>query len=512
MATTTIRPNADNSGVGTFAKVGGAASKVAGLADDVNTTGIKKDGTLTGTQRCSFTYPNTVSLSATQRVRQVRLRIKATTPNSTGKFDAQLGALVSGTTSYATPISVRGTYLTETTFTGAWYPSAPDGAEWTQSRLDGLVSQFSEYREDTFQATLTEAYIDIDVANEPTVAVVTPASASTITATSSPSFSWTYTDSDSDQQSYYHIKVFSSAEYGAGGFNATTSVATYDSGENASADATTGISDGTLLVNGVYRAYIRAGKIIAGRILYSDWAYNQFTQDVVPPTVPTLTATVDSTLNLVTLSAVGASVVSIGLTSQYFIIMRSDDQAVTWVDVRGATELAPDGSFIVAITDYEAPRGISVLYRVNSIGVSGENLLVSAWSANADETIVNDNSWWFKSTSTPAFNLGAIKVANGTQEGFVESVSVFRPLGRTTPVVVGGYTYGNDGQYTITTITDAEFNSIELLLRHQGKLLVQDPYGTQKYIRLLSRSWQAGGTSGRRMRRVNIDYVEIEAF
>jgi hypothetical protein len=109
-------------------------------------------------------------------------------------------------------------------------------------------------------------------------------------------------------------------------------------------------------------------------------------------------------------------------------------------------------------------------------------------------------------------NLGGVRVANGIQEGFTESVAVFRPLGRTTPVVVGGYVYGNDGQYTITTITDSEFNSLETILRYQGKLLVQDPYGTQKYVRLISRSWQMGGTSGRRIRRVSVDYVEIEAY
>ena len=165
MAITTIRPNADGTGVASFSKVGAAASKVAGLADDVNTTGIKKDGSLTGTQRCSFTFPDTVTLSATQKVRYVRLRVKAKTPDNTGKFDAQLGVLLSGTTNYTTPISIRGEYLTETLFTGPWYSSSPDGQEWTQSRLNGIRTQFSEYREDTFQTTLNEVYVDIDVAS-----------------------------------------------------------------------------------------------------------------------------------------------------------------------------------------------------------------------------------------------------------------------------------------------------------------------------------------------------------
>lgn len=599
MAITTIRPNADGTGVANFLKVGAAATKVAGLADDVNTTGIKKDGSLTGTQRCSFTFPNSVSLSATQKVRQVRLRVKVKTPDTTGKFDAQLGILLVGTATYTTPIAVRGEYLTETLFTGPWYSSSPDGQEWTQSRLDGIRAQFSEYREDTFQATLNEVYVDVDVANQPSVNITSPAgttslgtatmtiaspavvtknahglavgapvyftttgalptglvastvyyvtnpltntfnlsttyanavagtkintsgtqsgthtlfSTTVVSSTSSPTIEWTYTDSDGDQQDYYQIKFFTAAQYGAVGFNATTSVPAYDSGEIASGDFSTGITDGTLLVDGVYRVYLRAGKVIAGNILYSDWDYNQFVQDVIPPTIPTLSATYSSSSNYVSISAVGASVVALGFTSQYFHIQRSDDGANTWVDVRGADALVPNGAFTVSIVDHEAPRGQNVVYRVSAVGVLGETLSTSNWSSNLTIAVTNDATWWFKAVSDSDLNLGGIRVANGIQEGFTESVAVFRPLGRTTPVVVGGYVYGNDGQYIITTIDDDEFAGLEILLRHQGKLLVQDPYGTQKYVRLVSRSWQMGGTSGRRVRRVSVDYVEIEAF
>jgi hypothetical protein len=599
MAVTTIRPNADGTGVANFLKVGAAATKVAGLADDVNTTGIKKDGSLIGTQRCSFTFPDSVSLSATQRVRQVRLRIKAKTPDNTGKFDAQLGILLSGTASYTTPIAVRGEYLTETTFTGPWYSTSPDGQEWTQSRLNGIRAQFSEYREDTFQATLNEVYVDVDVANEPTVNITSPTgtsagttatitiaspavvtnnahglavgapvyftttgalptgltvntiyyvtnpatntfnlsttyanavagttintsgsqsgthtvfSTTVVSTTSSPTIEWAYTDSDGDQQDYYQIKFFTAAQFGAVGFNPTTSIPVYDSGEIASGDFSTGITDGTLLVDGVYRVYLRAGKVIAGNILYSQWDFNTYTQDVITPTIPTLSATYNSSLNYVNVNAVGASVVALGFDSQYFNIERSDDGANTWVDVRGADALVPDNTFTVSVTDHEAPRGQNVVYRVSAVGVLGENLSTSNYSANLSVAISNDSTWWFKAVNDSVLNIGGVRVANGISEGFTESVAVFRPLGRTTPVVVGGYVYGNDGQYTITTINDSEFNSLETILRYQGKLLIQDPYGTQKYVRLISRSWQMGGTSGRRIRRVSVDYVEIEAY
>jgi hypothetical protein len=599
MAVTTIRPNADATGVANFLKVGSAATKVAGLADDVNTTGIKKDGSLTGTQKCSFSFPDTVTLSATERVRQVRLRVKVKTPDNTGKFDAQLGIYLSGTSTYTTPISIRGQFTAETLFTGAWYSSAPDGQEWTQSRLNGIRAQFSEYREDTFQATLNEVYVDIDVASQPTVNVVSPSgttslstatitiaspavvtrnahglltgapvyftttgalptgltantvyyvtnpatdtfnlsttlanatagtkintsgtqsgthtlfSTTVVSTTSSPTIEWTYTDADDDQQDYYQIKIYSAVQYETVGFNPDSSVAIYDSGETASNDVSTGVIDGTLLEDGVYRVYIRAGKVIAGNILYSDWDYNQYTQDVVAPVVPTLTANYNSTFNYVTLNATGKSVTGLGFDSQYFHIMRSDDGANTWVSVRNAEDVVPDVSYVVSIIDHEAPRGQAVLYRVHAVGIAGENLRTSNWSSNVSLNVPNDGTWWFKAINDPDLNIGGVRVANGTQEGFVESVAVFRPLGRTTPVVVAGYVYGDDGQYTITSTNDSEFNDLVPILRHQGKLLVQDPYGTQKYVRLLSRSWQAGGTSGRRLRRISVEYVEIEAF
>lgn len=508
MTISTIRPNADGAGVANFLKVGSASTKVAGLADNLSATGIKKDGSLTGIQKCSFTYPDTVSVSATQRVRQVRMRMKATSPSATSKLDGQLGIFLSGVTSYTTPLSIRGNFSSETEFVSPWFQVAPDGQNWNQARLNAIRTQFTEYREDTFQTTITEVYVDIDVANQPTVNIISPTGTST--TTSSPSIEWSFTDTDGDQQSYYQFKIFTPAQYGLAGFDPTYNDPIYDSGEIASSELTAGLNE--LLQNGTYRIYLRAGKLIAGNIMYSAWDYETFTLNVSAPTVPTLTATVNSNLNYVSLTAVGASITSLGLEYQYFHIMRSDDGTQTWVDVRNATDKQPDGSYAVSVIDYEAPRGIEVAYRVHAVGVAGENYKTSLWSSDVLVTVTNDKQWWFKAVSESDLNMGNVRVTNGTKESIAESVSVFRPLGRNTPIVVGGYVYGKDGSYSIITTTDAEFDLLELLLRYQGKTLVQDPYGAQKYIRIISRSWTAGGTEGRRMRQVDVDYVEIEAY
>jgi hypothetical protein len=45
---------------------------------------------------------------------------------------------------------------------------------------------------------------------------------------------------------------------------------------------------------------------------------------------------------------------------------------------------------------------------------------------------------------------------------------------------------------------------------HQGVLLVQDPTGRQKYIRVVNRSWNEAYSAGRIVREVSFDFVEVE--
>lgn len=511
MAVSTLRPSSQIAGSGNFTITGGAASQVIAINDSNTATGILKTTTATGTARTSFYCATGVpTLSGSQKVKRVRIRVNTTSTLATSKFDAQVGVQVSGAISYSTALAVRGV-TTLTASIGGWYQYAPDGNPWDQTRLNGIIAQFTEYNDYVSGAdarvTLWEAYVDVDVANQPTV---TPSNPST-SATCYPTITWTYTDSDGDAQEYYQIKVFTSAQYGAVGFSASTSTAFYDSGQIYSGDNTAVVS--TAMPADTYKVYVRAGKTVAGSPFYSDWttpSAGAFTMafGASTPTTPTLTASYVSSTNSVSLVATGA-IYSAG--TQTYQIQRSNDSGVTWSDVRTASASVPDGSYVVNVSDYEALRNNVAQYRVRSIGVVGANYFATVWSSVASTTISNDGNWWFKVLNTPSYNMGGLSVTNGISENVTETAGVFHPIGRTSTVVVANDVYGEDGNYNIILTNDADYNLFYSIAVAQSKILVQDPYGTQKYVRFNKRSWDMGGTSGRRMRQVKIDYVEVSA-
>ena len=61
----------------------------------------------------------------------------------------------------------------------------------------------------------------------------------------------------------------------------------------------------------------------------------------------------------------------------------------------------------------------------------------------------------------------------------------------------------------IKTTTTAMSAALDALLKYQGALLVQDPIGRQKYIRIIDRPWDehAQGTALRQV--VTVKYVEV---
>lgn len=501
MAVVVVRPNSVSSGATNFPPTGAATGNAA-CSDDTDATYIRKLNTATGTQSTIQLF-GTTTVGATQRVRQVRLRARVSTPTSAGKMDFLLGSRVSGVNYFHSGLTARG-LLTTQTITGAWFTSAPDGLSWDQTRIDALRAQVTEYKDATDRGYVYELYIDVDVANQPTVTVSAPTG--TITSTATPDVSWTYADTDGDTQSYYQVKVFTAAQYGAVGFSAATSTATWDSGQVGSVDSGTTVGSG--LLSGVHRAYVRVAKTVNGQPFWSDYAYSQFTVSVTPPSVPTLAAAWDSTSGKVTLTVQGAS--PAGYTSQYFEVERSDDSGVTWAQIRSGGSISPSGTYAATVTDYEAPRETTVRYRARAVGVSGENRVPSAWSSVPQVLVTNDATWWFKCITDPTLSTGSVPVTNALDTNVEEPNTIVRPLGRDRAVVVSGIIGGQDGSYKLV-VTGDDWDSIEPLILHQGTLLVQDPEGRQKYVRVTERSWSETFAAGRIAREVTLAYVEVDA-
>lgn len=506
MPTVTVRPDGVSTGAANFT-VTGAANAAAATNDDSDSTLVRKSSSVFGTQTLALTF-GTTTITSSQRVRRVRLRARVETDNANGKMDLMLGTRVSGQSYFYTGYAVRGAVgvSTPVDVTGAWFTSSPDGASWDQTRVDALRAQFIEYKDSSDRGYVYELYIDVDVASQPTISVTAPTG--TITTSATPEVQWTYTDPDTtDPQAFYEVKVYTSAQYGAGGFSPDTSTPTWTSGIVGSSELGAVIAEP--LLSGTYRAYARVAKAINGEPFWSAWGYSQFTLSLTPPPTVTVEAAWTASEGKATLTLTGGAPGG-SFTSQYFQVQRSDDSGTTWDYIRNGLQVTPDGSYKATVLDYEAPRGLTVRYRARSIGVSGEERIPSAWSSVIPQVLVtNDGTWWLKAVDAPSLNVGSLLATGELSRKVEEPLTVFRPLGQNLPIVVSGLIGGVDGQLRLTTLTDANWSAVEAVLTHQGTLLVQDPLGRQQYIRIIARAWVERYSAGRVVRDITADYVEV---
>jgi hypothetical protein len=197
-------------------------------------------------------------------------------------------------------------------------------------------------------------------------------------------------------------------------------------------------------------------------------------------------------------------------TSQYHQIQRSDDEGINWDYIRNGEEVTLNDSNQSVIADYEAPRGITAYYRTRAVAVDSNSIeYPSGWSVTQQVLITNDSTWWFKCIQDPDLNKGSVRVLKELDVQVDEPNTVFRPLGSNYPIIVAGPLQGEDGAYNIKTVTEAEWDDIYPLITHQGKILIQDPFGNQKYIRITERKWVAETQSGNVYRDITLNYVEI---
>jgi hypothetical protein len=505
MAVTTVLPNAVASGTSLYTITGGSASIQAALNDGADGTYVQKANTVIGSADLIMDF-GTLTLTSAQRVKQVRVRARCLTPNDTGKLNVYLGALITRKNFFYSGLAIRGAYTSATTFTGPYYTAAPDGSEWTQTNVNNIRVKLEEYRDTTDRGRFIELFVDVDIAAQPTVGTVS-APVSTV-STTTPDITWTYVDAtDGSTQEYVEIKVFSAAEYNAAGWSVDTSTPTWTSGETAQTELNSVV--GVLLVPAIYRCFVRVAKDINGTPFWSDWAYSEFTVSYSTQAVPTMVVAWSSTLAKASFVNQGTSL-GASFTSQYHQIQRSDDEGVTWDYIRDGENIPLNASNESVIEDYEAPRGITAYYRCRAVAVDSNSIeYPSGWSVTQQVLITNDSSWWFKCIEDPDLNLGSVRVLKELDVQVDEPNTIFRPLGSNYPIIVAGPLQGEDGAYNLKTVTETEWDNIYPLITHQGKLLIQDPFGNQKWIRITDRKWTAETQSGNVYRDITLNYVEI---
>lgn len=501
MAVVTVRPDSTPTGAANFTIFGGAPSINAALSDNNSATFVKKGVTGNGAVIVGF---GTTTIADNVRVKQVRIRSEVLCPTANSRLRITPVVRVAGVNYVGSAQLFSGAFIFDE-YEGAYFTTAPDGQAWDQERIDGLRAQISDAASGGDLSSVYELFFDIETTTQPTVAVASPTG--TITVSSKPEVSWTYSDTDGTEQEFYRIKVYTSSQYSAAGFDPSATPAYWDSGVVASSDNTATI--GEFLIDGTYRAYVTVAKTVSGVPFYSAYEYSQFIIDTTPPGTPTMTAAYSSGLNRVLLDITGVSVQG-SFDSQVFQVQRSDDSGTTWADVTGGSSLVPSGTLEATLEDYAAPRNLTVLYRVRAIGTLAGDVVASPWSSSVSAGITNDLTFWLKAVSDPSLNRGSVKVQPGFTGEPEEQIGVFRPIGRRNAVVISSGLQGEDGRLDIRTGSTSEFEEMWALATHTGTLLLQMPDSSQKYIRVTARSFQREGTLSSPLTTIRIDYVEVD--
>lgn len=405
--------------------------------------------------------------------------------------------------------------VTWETQTLGYYLEDPEGKEWTEDSFNDFEVRLGRSNSGA-NLKVSAVYVDLDYNTRPTVSVTGPAT--TITGTTRPEITWAYSDAEGDPQQAWRVKIFTAEQYGAGGFDPETTAAFTESGWVNGSDLTwTANRD---LPNGTYRAYTMVEQVWSGLGQHrSTWTSIQWTQNVPGPPNPILDAIYEPDLNRVRINLTKGG---ISPPTDTYNIEYSDNLGVTWAFLRNGVQVAPDGTGVATVYDYEAPLNRVRQYRSQGYRILG-TIKVSSDFSNIAEATPRSHDWWLKDPAVPALNT-TLPVATDAPAR-PRNLGEFAPLvaegaeGR--KIVVAGPRFGVEGTLGLIFARGdsaddgpgsrwAKFNSLQVTGR---VLLLQYPTGEQHYIALradLTWVWDIRGTDVY-YRRASIGYVEVEA-
>jgi len=461
----TTRPNATDDAA---TSVTGAATTHAALSDDSDASYADLSGLFGDTMVVQLAEP---SIPAGAAVKQYVLRIRNCVIS--GSSVSTVVELRNGSTVLGTSNS-SATWTTATTVTYITYATGSAIADLrasVRSVFFGVLATLRSF----------ELYVDTTYVAKPTTTVTAPTGS--LTTTSLPTVTWSNTlDSDGGAQTSAQVKIFSAAQYGAGGFDPSTSPATYSG--TVSGSATSKATD-VALADDSYRAYVRVAQTVNGSSHWSDWDYEAFSVLLDRPGDPTVNVTGETSYGRI---KVDMSDTAGTATTDYFEIQKLETDGVTWRQLRtidGAGMLTPDGSGDAFAYDPEARNGTAETYRVRALhDFGGGSYSASAWVQ--DTATYTSPYWWVKHPSLPALNLPVIVYS---QAGYSREArqGIFQALGSTRAVVVDDEAGPKTGSITFRFDTDAEQDAFDELFTAGVSLLVQAPSGhhwPDRWVRL----------------------------
>lgn len=336
-----------------------------------------------------------------------------------------------------------------------------------------------EARRTDLNYSLYEVFYNYTYVEKPVVSVTGPSGS---IASNRPTVTWgTNLDSDGGPATHYQVKIFSSAQYGAGGFSAESSTATQSSGAVQSGLNTYPYS-GAQLADGTYRAYVKVGQTVNGSVFYGDWSYSEFTVSTTRPGTPTsLTVTPDNTNGRIQVSATRVAAAAgppAIAASDYIEFQRSTDGGTTWENVRtsvGSGRVAPNsGTGVASVYDYEVGNTTSVQYRARGIKDFGTLVddAASAYTTASTATSWTGTTWWLKNPLLPSQNM-VVYIDALSEETQASRQGVFQAIGASNTVVVSDTRNAKQGSVTFRVDTDEEKADLDTLIQSGNPLLLQ---------------------------------------
>lgn len=446
---------------------GSSANAYLRLADiDDSTYVIYENGELTS--QIGFGAPSP-SIPAGAVVKSIAPLIRA------GMASAGVGRLQSTLLSGDPVDTAVVASLVNSTTIQQFYPSSFTGA------YDPTAIQLSLKQTVAGDLKVTTALLITTWVAQPVVNITAPTG--TITEETAPTVTWENTlDADGGAQFGVNIRIWTDAVYGGGGFDPETS--SYVDGEDFFGVETTWQGDASL-EDGDYVVGVKITQSVSGLDSFaeSDWDYQALTVDADRPAAPDFAVTADDAeaRNVLILAANAGDA-----TTDYFEVQRSDDGGVTFDWVRTSQEtdgkIDNDGGEGGTL-DYEAPNGISVIYRARSVHEYTNGVAASEW------TEVTEDSWastyvWIKHPTRPDLNFGN----NSTLRSFpghsrAARQSIKQPPNREDAVVLKAKRGPETGEITFRLSDDDSRDAIMELADAPCPLLLQFPPADHEYDR-----------------------------
>jgi len=491
MTTTTLRPDGtiDNGG----SSVTGAATRHLALNDDSDASYLT----------CSpSTFPKfdlgTFTLPAGAVTKSVAVRARARTSGSFGFVTLEVRR---------TPFSSLLVFLYDAVSGSSFaeFSGSPVAVSLTQAEIDSLQVWAGAAISDM---QVSEAYVDIIHVPIPvtTVTAVTP---DPYTASNLVPITWVNTlDADGGTQTRYQVRVFTAAQYGAGGFDASTSDATWDSGDTLSGSTTA--TTGALATGTTYRAYVRVAQTVNGVAHWGAYAYDEFTVTVTTAIVETLTTVESDATASITITA--ARDTTPDTAWEFIEVQRSTDGGTVWSDVRSATYVAATGDSF-EVVDYEVANAQTVVYRARATRILSTLPITGEWvESTPDPDSWTSTSAWLKSPSNPSRNLIVDIDTPFVATALPVRAGVFDIIGSAERVVISDVMSSPGSTLMIRT----EPSDITLLALLRDLVLLYHPTvcegGTVgRYISITGVSFTPTVINGHVYQLWTVPYVEIDA-